>query len=541
VIHESYATLWEAVADAVPDAPALVQGNRRVRWRDFERRAARLAGALAARGVARDSKIALYLFNTPEYLEAEFAAFKLRAVPVNVNFRYRQHELASLLDNADADVLLYHRSLAERVEAVRRRLPKLRVLVELADDGASTPPELDGAIAYDELVAHGPAAPRIERSGDDLLFWYTGGTTGLPKGVMWHQGTLAAYGLRGAYTLQDATPPETAAGVAGDAARFRARGTAPVQLPASPLVHATAVNAANQALSLGGTVVLLSSRRFDADELWRAVERERVTNVTIVGDAMGRRMVGALDAAEARGRPHDLSSVRRILSSGAMWSAPVKDALLTRGAGLDLYDALGSSEGVGYALTIVDRVGDAATARFRLGELAAVLDDDGRPLAPGDGVGVLAARTFVATGYYKDPVASARVFRELDGERWAVPGDFARLEADGTVTLLGRGSGCITTGGEKVYPEEVEEVLKEHPGVADCIVVGVPDPEWGECVAAVVAARDHPTLTADDLASWVGERLASYKRPRRITIVDEVRRTSVGKADYAWARDALTR
>jgi fatty-acyl-CoA synthase len=541
VIHESYATVWEAVADAVPDASALVQGDRRIRWRDFDQRAARLAGALTERGVARDSKIALYLFNAPEHLEAEFAAFKLRAIPVNVNFRYREHELASLLDNADAEVLLYHRSLADRVEGVRAHLERLRVLVELHDEGASTPPVLDGAVAYDELVAHGPVAPRIERSGDDLLFWYTGGTTGLPKGVMWHQGTLLAYGLRGAYTLQDATPPETAVGVADDAVRFRSRGTAPVQLPGSPLVHATAVNAANQALSLGGTVVLLPSRRFDAEELWRAVERERVTNVTIVGDAMGRRMVAALEAAEARGEPYDLSSVRRILSSGAMWSAPVKDALLACGAALDLYDALGSSEGVGYALTIVDRVGDAATARFRLGELAAVLDDDGRRLAPGDGVGVLAARTFVATGYYKDPAASARVFREVDGERWAVPGDFARLEPDGTVTLLGRGSGCISTGGEKVYPEEVEEVLKEHPAVADCVVVGIPHPEWGECVAAVVAARERTTVTADELASWVGARLASYKRPRHITVVDEVRRTSVGKADYAWARDALTR
>jgi len=542
-VYESYASWWEAVVDAVPDAVALVQGERRLTYLEWDDRAARLASALAGLGVGAGAKVALHLFNCPEYLEACAAAFKLRAVPVNVNFRYRSHELAYLLDNADAAAVVTHRSLlpalAEALAALDPRPAVIAVDDDAGDDGATTPLP-DGAHGYEQLVAAHAPAPRITRSGDDPLFWYTGGTTGLPKGVIWHQGTLLDYAVTRGYLTQGLEPPGSLEEAGPAAAMLQARGTAQVQLPTTPLVHATAMINAFQGFSQGGRVVLLASRRFDAHELWRAVERERVTNITIVGDPIGRRMVEALDEADARGEPYDLSSVRRILSSGAVWSAPVKAALRARGD-MVLYDTLGASEGIGFAIAEVGaRDEPAATARFRLGPDAALVGEDGRLLEPGSGeAGLLAVTRYIGTGYYKDPDRSARVFREIDGRRYAVPGDWATVDADGTVTFLGRGSGCITTGGEKVWPEEVEEALKEHPAVADALVVGVPDDEWGQTVVAVVAPVAGATVDPGALVTWARDRLAGYKVPRRIVAVDEVPRSPAGKADYASARELL--
>jgi fatty-acyl-CoA synthase len=528
--YESYASWWEAVVDAVPDSVALVQGDRRLTYREFDDRAARLATALAASGVGPGSKVALHLFNCPEYLETCFACFKLRAVPVNVNFRYRSHELAHLLDNADAEVVVTHRTLEPLLADALPALDPRPVVVVVEDD-------------YEALVAGHGRAPRIARSGDDLLLWYTGGTTGLPKGVMWNQGTLLRYAVTGGYASQGLEPPATLAEAGPAAAGLRARGTAQVQLPTTPLVHATAMINSFQGFSQGGRVVLLESRRFDAHELWRAVDRERVTNITIVGDPIGRRMVEALDEADARGRPYDVSSVRRILSSGAVWSAPVKTAMRARGD-MVLYDTLGASEGIGVAIAEAKPGDELTTSTFRLGPDAALVGEDGRLLEPGSGQpGQLAVARIIGTGYYKDPERSARVFREIDGRRYAVPGDWAVVDADRTVHFLGRGSGCITTGGEKVWPEEVEEALKEHATVADALVVGAPDPEWGEIVLAVVAPAGDAsveTVDASALRDWVRDRLAAYKVPRRIAVVDEVPRSPAGKADYGSARELLT-
>jgi len=540
-VYESFATVWEAMADAVPDTTAVVQGDRRLRWDDLEQRAARLAGAWAETGVARGGHVALYLFNCPEYVECLFACSKLRALPANVNFRYEAGELLALLENADAEVLVYHRTLGDRVAAVRDRATKVRLLVEI-DDGSSTP-HVDGAVDYEALVAaHAPAA-RVERSGDDLLLWYTGGTTGLPKGVLWQQGTLLSYGAVYANTLLDESPPESLRDAATNARRRAERGTTPIALLPTPLVHATAVHQSNTWLSFGGRVVLLPRGPIDGDELCATIERERATTLTIVGDVIVRRIVRALESAEARGRPYDLSSLRRVHNSGAMVSAALKDALLARGT-MSFYDSLGSSEAVGFALALTTSPSEHGTARFVLGPRARVLTEDGRDVVPGSGEpGRLAVRQSTAVGYYKDPDRSAAVFPTIDGERYAIPGDWAVLHEDGTITLLGRGSGCINTGGEKVWPEEVEEVLKEHPGVADALVVGLPDDTWGETIAAVVAldrADGRPPPAEAELADWVGSRLASYKRPRRVAIVDEVRRTTVGKADYGWARAVLS-
>jgi fatty-acyl-CoA synthase len=410
-------------------------------------------------------------------------------------------------------------------------MPHLRHLVELDDD--------HGDSEYEELLHSHPPAPRIERSGDDLLLWYTGGTTGLPKGVLWHQGTLLGYGLIAAYALQGETPSDSVDQLIADVQRWRDRGTPLVSLLTTPLVHATAVHQANTAFAVGGTIVLLERGRTDGDTICATIERERPSVLEIVGDVLMRRIALALDAADARGEPYDLSSLRRIHNSGAMVSAPLKDALLSRGT-MHVYDSLGSSEAVGFGVALTTGPGQSETARFVLGPNARLLGDGDRDVTPGSGeVGVLAVHTSCAIGYYKDPERSAATFRAIDGTAYAIPGDQALLDADGTLLLLGRGSNCINSGGEKIWPEEVEEVLKEHPGVHDAVVMGVPDDEWGQIVAAVVATTGATPPDARALDAWVGARLAGYKRPRRIVFADEVGRNTVGKLDYEWARDVL--
>jgi fatty-acyl-CoA synthase len=540
-VHENFATVWEAMADAVPDATAVVQGDRRLQWAQFEARSARLAGALAEAGIRRDDHVALYLYNAPEYLECLFACSKLRARPANVNFRYEAAELEALLVNVDAVALVFHASLAERVAVVADRLPKLRTLIQV-DDGARG--DVPGALDYEQTIAANDPAARIARSGDDVVLWYTGGTTGLPKGVLWNQGTLLAYGNAYAAALLDFPLPASPAEAARAAQQRNAAGDTPVVLLPTPLVHATAVHQANTWLSQGGTVALLPRGPIDGDVVCETIQRERVTSLTIVGDVILRRIVRALEAAEARGEPYDLSSLERVHNSGAMVSASLKDALLSRGT-MTFYDSLGSSEGVGFGLALTTAPGEHSTAKFTLGPRARVLTEDGRDVVPGSGeAGVLAVTASTGIGYYNDPARSATTFRTIDGERYAVPGDWALVHEDRTITLLGRGSGCINTGGEKVWPEEVEEALKEHAGVVDALVVGVPDRDWGEVVAAVVALdgsrHGAEPPSAEELSAWVGARLAGYKRPRRVVVVDEVRRNPIGKADYEWARSVLS-
>lgn len=533
----NFATCWEQIADSQPDRVALAQGPRRRTWSELDDRAARLASALAAHGLRPDSKVASYLYNSNEYLEGVLATWKLRSAPVNVNYRYLEEELAYLLENSDAEALLFHGSLAEHVARVRDRLPAMRVLVQV-DDGA---PLLDGAVHYEDLVSASPPMPRAARSGDDLYILYTGGTTGMPKGVMWRNDDLFRSLVPAVYTLAgEQLPDQPNTGVAQVAARVAAAGTTPVHLPASPLMHGTGFMTSLQALTMGGTIVTLEGRTFDPHELWRAVQRDRVTQMAIVGDAFGKPMVRALEEAEARGEPYDLSSLRAIISSGVIWTAEVKEALMARGSFVCL-DSLGSSEGVGFANQLSVPGSKATTARFRIGEQTRVITEDGCEVEPGSGkIGLLALGGPIPLGYYKDPVKTAATFREVGGRRYSVPGDWARVEADGTVELLGRGSVSINTGGEKVFPEEVEEALKRHPAVLDAIVVGVPDDRFGEAITAVVALENGARLPPEEITEATRRHLAGFKRPRHVVIVDEIRRGPNGKADYAWAR-ALAR
>jgi fatty-acyl-CoA synthase len=532
---------WEAVADQLSGETALCHAGQRETFGAFEQRAARLAGALAAHGIGHDTKVAMYLYNANAYLESCLAAFKLRAVPVNVNYRYLADELHYLLDNADAEVVIYHGALAERVQAVRDRLPKLRLLIQVATSDADRVGLLPGAHEYEALLAAHDPAPRIERSPDDLIFLYTGGTTGLPKGVMWRHRDLFRVLSQSYQAIGEV--PATAAEAGALARRMRDMGLAGPLLAAAPLMHGMAWFTSMGRLLVGSTVVSLAKRSFDAHELWALVQEHKVAMCVIVGDAFARPMVRALEEAEAAGRPYDISSLMVIVSGGVMWTPPFKQAFLDRGVPM-LIDGLGSSEATGIGMMISTAGTELETAKFQLNPTTRVFTEDGRAVEPGSGeIGMVAvaADSGIPLGYYKDEAKTATTFKVIDGVRYSLPGDWARVEADGSITLLGRGSVCINTGGEKVFPEEVEEALKLHPAVEDCTVVGVPDEQWGERIVAVVAFSAGARASEKELIAATRERLAAYKAPKQVVIVDRIVRSPAGKADYRWAREIAIR
>ncbi|MYB08709.1 MAG: AMP-binding protein [Acidimicrobiia bacterium] len=524
------ATAWEAAAEVVPDADAVVCQSVSRTWREFEDRAARLAAALGEFGIGAGDNVGLYLYNGNPYSEVTFAAFKVRAAPCNVNYRYLSSELRHLLEDADAKAVFFSPELADRVNEARAHLPLLRAAIQVGDPGDPVP---DWALDYEALIAeHDPALP-IDRSPDDLWILYTGGTTGKPKGVMWPHSSLIG-AMAGPFRALTLPLPETIELVKSNIAAIYDTNRVTRQLAASPLMHGTASIIALSTFTQGGAVITMPERSFDADALWRCVERDRATVLSIVGDAFGRPMAEALDAAAARGEPYDLSSVFMIMSSGVIWSQPAKEALLVH-KDMKLVDSLGSSEGTGTGMRISDRKGGSATGRFSLGENAAVFDEDGLPVEPGSGQqGMVAVGGPIPIGYYKDPEKTAATFRTIGGRRWSVPGDWATVEADGTITLLGRGSACINSAGEKIYPEEVEEAVKAHPAVVDCLVVGVPDPKWGEAVTAVVQMAE--LASDDEVIADARTRLAAYKLPKSLIRADAVQRGANGKPDYQWAK-----
>lgn len=521
----NFADVWEVVAQVHPDRPALAQGSVRRDWRTFDRRAGSLAAALVEHGLGPQAKVAQYLYNGPEYLESVYAAFKAALVPVNTNYRYTEDELVYLWDNADVEALIFHGSFSDRVQGVRGRLPGVKLWCWV-DDGSQPCP--DWAVRYEDLAGSGSALDGgRRRSGDDLLFIYTGGTTGMPKGVMWRQDDLFVVLNR----TGEVRYPEDGGVEAVRATLSRPSKHPPARLlPGPPLMHGTGLFTAMSVLSSAGSVVMPQSRHLDIEAILDLVQSERVTEMSIVGDAFAKPILAALDAEPGR---WDISSLWLIISSGVMWSAEVKSGLLRHNPKLMLVDTLGSSEAVGMARS-TSRAGRATeTAGFELGPDTKVLGDNGREVQPGSGqTGRVALRGRGPVGYYKDPDKTATTFTIINGERWAIPGDFATVRADGTVQLLGRGSVCINTGGEKVYPEEVEEVLKLHPGVADAVVVGVPDQRFGETVTAIVEPAGAQAPEAADLIAWVRARLAAYKAPRHVVTVETVGRSPAGKVDY---------
>jgi fatty-acyl-CoA synthase len=532
-----YADVIEGYADRAVDGIALVHGDTKRTWAEFDDRASRLSAAVGEAGLAPDSKVALLLYNGTEYYEAFLAALKGRMVPINVNYRYVDDELVYLLEDSDSEALIFHASLGETVGRIAERLPALKLLVEV-DDGPSA---VAGAEAYEELLERTAPAPRIERQPDDPIMIYTGGTTGMPKGVIYDVGDWTA-GLIELAPIVLGTPPlpETVEEVVAEGATRIAAGEAATVLPCSPLMHTAGLGNSVAVQLSGGRAVTLPGRSLDAEEIWSTVERESVNVMVIVGDAFARPMLEALEQASEAGREWDLSSLRVVLSSGVMWSAPVKQGLLEH---LDatLIDGIGATEGaMGVQVTNRDTPAAQTGSFLKLGETK-LFSEDGREIEPGsDEPGLIAAGgKLIPRGYYKDPEKSARTFREVDGKRYAFIGDWGRLEADGTLVLLGRGSGSINTAGEKVYPEEVEEAIKTNDRIADALVLGLPDERFGQRVAAVVA----PTVADDDVADAVADHvksaLAGYKRPRVVVQVDQIKRAPNGKPDYEWARGVL--
>ena len=519
----NFADLFEALADAHPDALAQKQADRVTTWAEFDRRADGLAAHLLAAGLGEQDKAAQYLYNSPEYLESLFASFKAGLATVNTNYRYTADELVYLWDNADVVAVVFDATFVERCEEVRPRLPNIRAWLWV-DDGAAPCP--DWATPYEEAAGH-PPPDRVSgpwgRSGDHLVLLYTGGTTGMPKGVMWRQDDLFG-------ALDSANKKRLPPGQDLEAAVDRVGRAGPRNLPAAPLMHGTGLFNALSNLMVGGSVVTMTGRRFDAVELLDTVESERIDSMSIVGDAFAKPILRALDAEPDR---WDISSLRVIVSSGVMWSAETKAGLLGHNDRLILVDSLGSSEAIGMASSTTKADGSADTASFRLGPDTRVVMEDGRDVTPGSGeMGLVAMRGRTPIGYYKDPEKSAATFQVIDGVRYSIPGDFATVGTDGTVRLLGRGSQCINTGGEKVYPEEVEEVLKQHPSVADAAVVGLPDERFGEAITALVEAHGGDVIDEPALIAHVKLHLAGYKAPKRVIPIASVGRAANGKLDY---------
>ena len=526
------ATLWESFADAIGDRQALICGERRCTWQVYDDRAARLASAFAAAGLKTDSKVGLYLYNSNEYLESQFAAFKLRAVPVNINYRYLDDELLYLLDNSDSEILVFHTSLGERVARVMDRAPNVKLWIEVDAAGDAVP----GAVAYESLVGGHEPAPRIRRSEDDVYMIYTGGTTGMPKGVMYDMGALLQFFIYIGFGLFSLGTPPAIGEISDGGDEIWHGSESVVSIPACPLMHATGMwLSAMASLCVGGSVATLKGTSFDAHELWQLTEREKARQIVIVGDSFAKPMLRALEEARDAGRPYDLSELGSVVSSGAMWTSEVKQQFLDW-HDLILIDVLGSTEGgVGTQLTTRGNVGE--TASFSMNLTTKVFTEDGREVVPGSGEsGMVAVSGVVPIGYFKDDVKSRATFKAIDGVRYSFPGDWALVEADRTLTLLGRGSNCINTAGEKVYPEEVEVTVKQHPDVIDCLVVGVDDTDFGQRVTAVASLLIGSETDEAVLREFVRAKLASYKVPKQIVLVDEVRRAANGKPDYVWAR-----
>lgn len=540
----NWADVFETIAAATPQMPAQVCGERRFTWSDFDRRANNLAEDLLSAGLSEQSKVAAYLTNCPEYLETYFAAFKGGFAPVNTNFRYGPDEIRYLFDNADAEAVVFHASYATLIEQVRDQLPLVKRWYVVDDPEPTSASRPDWAISYEEVVGASrtdqkPVQGSWGRSGDHLLLLFTGGTTGMPKGVMWRQDDLFNVVGSGGNGLLG-RPPVGSLGELRDAV-LAPPNAAPILLPGCPLMHGTGQFSAMICLALGGSVVSQPERSFSAERLFDTVEREAVMQVVIVGDAFARPLLAALDANPGR---WDLSSLNVISSSGVMWSQETKDGLLEHLPNVVLFDSFGSSEAVGLGASVSTKGKAQKTAKFALGPTVHVFDDDNVRVEAGDGrTGFVAISGFVPLGYYKDPEKTAKTFRTIDGTRYSVPGDYAQVTDDGTLHLLGRGSVCINTGGEKVFPEEVEEVLKLHASVVDAVCVGIPDDRFGEVICAVVESPPGAVVVADDVIAHVRARLATYKSPRHVVVIDTIGRAANGKVDYkrltAYARDLL--
>jgi len=513
------ADLIEHAVDAVPDRVALIVGDREETYALLDERANRLAHHFTANGVKPGDHVGIYGLNSHEFVETILAAYKMRAVPINVNYRYVEAELRYLFDNADLVAIVHDAEYSDRIAAVRDSLPMLAHQLEIG-------PDYEAAIA-----AQSPERDFPERSDDDIYILYTGGTTGMPKGVVWRQEDVLRV-LGGGIDFNTGEYIEDEYRFS-KAAKESAEGKTII---IAPLMHGAAQWGTIGGLSNGRSIVLMP--KFDADEVWKAVEKHHITSLNVTGDAMARPLIEALDDAD-----YDVSSLALVASTAAVFSGVVKERYLDKFPNLVIAEAVGSTE-TGYngaTMIVKGQVLKPGLPTVRMGPDTVVFDDDYKVIPPGsDTIGKMARGGNVPLRYHKDPEKSAATFVTIDDKRWAISGDFATVDEDGQLNLLGRGSVCINSGGEKIFPEEVEAALKAHPAVFDAVVVGVPDDRWGERVAAVLQIRDGDTVTIEIIAAHCREHIAGYKVPREIHVVGAIERSPSGKPDYPWAKNIAT-
>lgn len=523
----NFGVMWKGIAAADPSRPAQIFGDTVFSWGDFHQRSNALAVDMQKAGLQTQSKVAQYLYNAPEYLETMFAAFLGGFVPVNTNYRYGPDEITYLFDNSDAEAVVFHAVFMDLCNQVRVNLPKVKRWYMVADESGNAVP--DWAVDYNAVVSR--TSPDIVAdtavSDDDLLFLYTGGTTGMPKGVMWRQEDLIQVLGRGGNAISGVAPADSMEEVVS---RIHPGDVGIHTLVACPLMHGTGQFSAFISLSMGGCIVTMPNRNFDPAVLWQTVQDRKVNTIVIVGQAFAGPLLESLDANPDR---WDLSSVNQMGSSGVMWSQENKNALLDHIPQMFITDSFGSSEAVGMGMSVAAKGAAPKTAQFALGPNCVVFTEEGERVAPGSGErGLVAVGGAIPLGYYKDETKTAQTFRMFEGRRWTVPGDWAEVNGDGTLHLLGRGSVCINTGGEKVFPEEVEEMLKTHESVRDAVAVGLPDNRFGETICAVVEAEPGHEPSLETLSSHVKAHLAAYKAPRNIVIVSTIGRAPNGKVDY---------
>ncbi|MFL2734839.1 MAG: acyl-CoA synthetase [Gammaproteobacteria bacterium] len=532
-----FASVWEMISDIVPDNDALICGDEVVTWKEYDEKSSKIATALTAAGLQANSKAGLYLNNSNEYLIAQNAIFKIGGIPINVNYRYVAEELIYLLDNSDSEAVFYHACYSNRIKEIASSLPNIKAWIEVSDGTESHFPD---ALKYEELLESSSPMDRIYRDPETIYMLYTGGTTGMPKGVMYKQGEFLVFLFR-TLKAMGYDVPEDINNLEEQIHNFKKDDTFIRSLIGCPLMHGTGMwLGAFLPLLLGGTAITSRNLGFDADQIWTQVEDTQTSNIVIVGDAFAKPMLDALNNASSQGKPYDLSSVKVIISSGVMWSEEVKNGLLEH-HDMQLMDTMGSTEG-GMGSSVSTRDNPPKTAKFALNPGVVVIADDGEVLKPGtDKIGLIGTSGLVPVGYYKDEKKSAETFREVDGVRYSFPGDYAKLEEDGTITLLGRGSNCINSAGEKIYPEEVEEAIKRNNEVFDCLVVGVDDPKFGQKVVAVVSLEDSKEIDEDNLVNATRQFIAGYKLPKKVIFVDEVQRAPNGKANYKWAKNVANK
>ena len=531
--HYNIADLYEMVADKVPSRSALVCGAQRTTFVELEQRANKLAHYLAGQGVKAGDHVGLYLYNCNEYLEGMLACFKIRAVPINVNYRYVQDELLYIFDNAHMVACIHNQEFIPHIDEVRKSAPDLKTFIYVKDDSGFDP-ALIGAVEYESSM-QGQSEKRdfAERSDDDLFILYTGGTTGMPKGVMWpHKAVFfAAMGGGGWFHPDGAiTDPEQIAGRVGDFAI--------VGMALAPLMHGACWWYACIQLLAGNSVVLNPGRSLVGEDVWDIVANEKVNSLSIVGDAMA---IPLLDALRDNPDRWDLSSLFSIGSGGAVFSASKQEEFKQRFPNVIIMNSFGSSESGNMGFDSGEKksdtkgLGNVVQSNF----MDVITDVEGEPHAhvkPGE-TGIFARSGFIPVGYYNDPVKTARTFVKIDGKIWLLTGDEARLEEDGSITVYGRGSNCINSGGEKIFPEEVEEAVKAHPDVFDCLVVDTPDARFGSKVTAVVATRGNCSISLEGIQEEVRKHVAGYKVPRELHIVAEIPRAPSGKPAYAKAKE----